>query len=297
MKFSERFKLIWWVILTLFLSVLLLIRFKLIIAGGITNFDLFILVFWFLFILYPLFSEITLFGISVKKEIDNLRNEIKNYFFEFKSEIKNDVKVQPIINVNNQQAKPQEYKEKVKEEAKEILGKKTSQVTIEKVDQKIYKPKTDYMKEKIKKIFFIEKKITAMMKEKYGKDFSPHIKFENNLGNKLIVDGIIFDETGIVNEIIEIRFITTRSFEAFKYVAGRFLKKIIKFGLYNTNLRLIVVSEEITSVDAQKIKDDIGLINLVKPSVDNKTIPKLNIEFYRLDKNQLIVVKPTKNEY
>jgi len=77
MKLPNWFKIIWWLIISFTTSIILIMRFNQIISGAHTNLDIFILLLWVILLLCPLFSEISFFGLKVKKELEDLKSTIQ----------------------------------------------------------------------------------------------------------------------------------------------------------------------------------------------------------------------------
>lgn len=76
MKLPNWFKIIWWVLLAGYFVFLFSQRYDVIISGTATPTDVVILLIVIAWFTIPLFQEVTIFGISLKKEIDNLKKEI-----------------------------------------------------------------------------------------------------------------------------------------------------------------------------------------------------------------------------
>lgn len=96
MKFGEKFKKIWWVILLSTLTIILIINLKLFPNSIFSNdnYELVLFIVWTCLMLIPLFGEIDLFGVKLKKDIE----EVKTKMFELKSELINSNSFNPIIN-------------------------------------------------------------------------------------------------------------------------------------------------------------------------------------------------------
>ena len=83
MKVPNWAKIIWWFSLVGFFAYLVWQRYMFIIGGDSTTIDIILLIIVFALLLIPLFQEVSIFGVSFKKEIDSLKDEIIN----LKSEI------------------------------------------------------------------------------------------------------------------------------------------------------------------------------------------------------------------
>lgn len=89
MKFPNWFKITWWVLLLGLTGIILLKRFTAITTGLSVPADVFVLLIFVALMLVPIFSEIEFFGIKLKKELDELKNDISIKFGEIKNEIHN----------------------------------------------------------------------------------------------------------------------------------------------------------------------------------------------------------------
>ncbi len=283
MNFSNNFKLIWWGALLLLLSLISAWR---LFINSFTSVDSFIFIFWFILVLFPIINEISFFGISIKKELENVKNEIKGYI----TEIKNNNNFQPTINVSTTAVDPKEYKEKTLAEMKQIIKSEeeslweTPQHTVEnKIGDDIAIP---VLTDRLNKIIVVEGLIAKDLEQRYGQNYRPQIRIKDQLSDKsMIIDGAIYDGEEIV-EIVEIKFITKKSFERFYFIAFGYLKKMFRFGFrYPVKIRMIVVSEEIDETFAQRLKDEVVKVNFNRSLGNNS--PHIDSEVYKLTNGNL----------
>lgn len=85
-------RLIWWVAMVLFFSLMTMRIWSPTLCGDFTYIKgngIILFLVWIALLLWPLFKEINLFGLSLKKEIDSLRSEIKEQRLEIKEQIVN----------------------------------------------------------------------------------------------------------------------------------------------------------------------------------------------------------------
>lgn len=80
-------KVIWWIILLIVSSIYIFSNYDRLIITP-TTIDIIILLALLIILFMPLVSEVSMFGMSIKKEIENTKNEMKNEFKELKYEIK-----------------------------------------------------------------------------------------------------------------------------------------------------------------------------------------------------------------
>jgi hypothetical protein len=93
MKFPAWVKTVWWLILLILLSIFIWKRYPVIISGTATASDLFIILIWVSICLFPLFQEMTFFGIKLKKEVESIRSDLKAEAQSLRSEIRNIINV------------------------------------------------------------------------------------------------------------------------------------------------------------------------------------------------------------
>jgi hypothetical protein len=244
-------------------------------------------------VLMPLFSEIKIFGLSFKREIEDAKKDIKSYITELKYEIKNNnnVNIQPNIYVSNvEQAKQAEFDDKIKKEEVEVEKKEKITFTLENIAKQNEVILNEKITERIEMIKNIEFLIFKKLAAKYGDDFQAQVKIQNNLGKNMIFDGVLYHNAKIV-EFIEVKLVSYKSFENFKYIIGRWLKKYIGFGL-KIPIRIILASKDLDQETALKIKNDLKFINMIKRFDSSSVIPQVNYEFIKIENNEIIEIYP-----
>ncbi len=279
MNFSDKFKKWYWFGLLIILTALCGWRLY---VGHFLNFDIYLFLIWFIAVLFPIISEISIFGLNVKKDIEIAKNEIKGYI----ADIKNNNNFQPIINVSSAPVDPKEYEEKTR---KEVLQ------GIESEEEAIGTVKNDNtVEERLQKIKTVEEFVNQKLYKLYGDNYKPQIKIENEVSKrKLILDGAIYENDEII-EVVEIKFITKISFESFYFIALNFLKKIYNFGFRDPiKIKMIVVSESLDERVALSIAKDILKLNYNRKF--GLDAPHIDIETYTFKSGQLSELK-TKSE-
>ena len=76
MNFSQKFKKIWWAILLIALSIFLVLRFPAMIAGMSVPADVVVFLVWIALAVAPIFAEVDLFGVKLKQQIGEIKEEI-----------------------------------------------------------------------------------------------------------------------------------------------------------------------------------------------------------------------------
>lgn len=99
MKLSNKFKIFWWALVLIANTIFLIIRFDNLASGTHTSIDAFLFLLWIVLILCPIFSEISFFGLSVKRELENLRNDIQLQITNLRIEIQNKLNLSQTISM------------------------------------------------------------------------------------------------------------------------------------------------------------------------------------------------------
>lgn len=298
MYFSNGFKIIWWIVLTIILTWVGAWRFG---VGAFNSFDIIIFIFWFILVLFPIVSEVSIFGVNVKKEIETAKNEIKSHIATIKTEIQSNLDFRQTFNFNPipVPAKTEEYKAKIKDEAREDIGddRAKGEKTAFLISESPHEKRTSDNKkalERIYKIMAIEKLISDQLQILYGEKYKPQMKLEDeNRKEKIITDALILrDDNKGIKEIVEIKFITSRSFESFYYVANRFIARIMKLGI-SIPVRFIVASEQMNIEGANILKNQLNKLN--NNRIINSRLPIVSGTFFKFEGKQLIEIKANSN--
>lgn len=100
MKFPNWFKVVWWLILLILSTTFLIFRIDDLLGAKVSILDFIVFVFWSFLTLFPIISEINIFGVKLKKELENFKDDINSTFVKFYNEIKNKIEVQTNFNPN-----------------------------------------------------------------------------------------------------------------------------------------------------------------------------------------------------
>ncbi len=133
--------------------------------------------------------------------------------------------------------------------------------------------------ERAQKIKKAEERLMPILQSELGDSFEPHMKILNSPGNEkpLIVDGVI-RRKGKVKLIVEIKYITERSFENLKFLIYRYRQKLNKLGIKGRIL-MVVASEEMTKEAAQEMyNENKKAANLMFFKVDNEKVERIEYE-------------------
>lgn len=101
----------------------LITRLNSIINGTSTPIDIKIFLIWIALLLVPIFEEISLFGIKLKREIDNLRTDLTGQILSLRTDIQNSIDFKTEIKPNFYLHPPADEQLSKIEEFKEVLDK------------------------------------------------------------------------------------------------------------------------------------------------------------------------------
>jgi hypothetical protein len=87
MRLPNWFKVVWWALLIALLTFFLFQRYPDLVEGRATPSDVFVFSVWAALVLVPLFQELNLFGVEVKREVRELRSEFKSELVNLRSQI------------------------------------------------------------------------------------------------------------------------------------------------------------------------------------------------------------------
>jgi hypothetical protein len=98
MKFPNWFKIAWWIVILASIGYLLIQRYADISSGKGNSVDLFILVIWVALAISPLFQEISLPGVTLKQQFEELKKDVKQELVNIRTAIANSVDVRTQVN-------------------------------------------------------------------------------------------------------------------------------------------------------------------------------------------------------
>jgi len=133
MKLLMKWKYIYWFLVVVFLTYLVIRRLPFLFNGNPTNMDIIVFVIWVALIVAPMFREVSIFGVGLKNEIDSIRIDLKGEMLNLRSEIQNTVNFNPQFYLGEAPADSElpGLREAVQKSIEEVFGTKdiqTSQV-------------------------------------------------------------------------------------------------------------------------------------------------------------------------
>ena len=286
MSFSNGFKKGWWALL---FGVCTLLGINRLHTGIFNDFDKLLFIFWAILALFPIISEVSIFGVSVKREIEAFKEEIKSLI--------NNINVQSVVHnhINTVPATTGEVQRKLQQESKEASRNEDDasstarpvSLTTEGVGRKT--TSNPRAQERLDRIAGIEQLVISYLIGIYGPAFKPQMRISDEKTNrKIIADGVIIRD-GFVKEVIEIKYITAKSFDNFYYLASRFVSKACDL-LWKIPVRFVVVSEEMNPTGALVIKEQINKLNSNKSFIPNQG--SVDAEFFKITDGRLEPVRP-----
>lgn len=78
MKFTNKFIIGWWIMLLIVFGIILIARFDNFASDTLILFDYIILVLLFILVFLPLYTEMSMFGFSLKREIESVEESVKD---------------------------------------------------------------------------------------------------------------------------------------------------------------------------------------------------------------------------
>ncbi len=126
MKIPNWLKIIWWFLLAGFFAYLVSQRYDSIVSGSATATDIVIFLILIALLTIPLFQEVSLFGLSFKKEIDKLKTEFKEQIINLRSDIqtinmKAEISPQIYLNTPPSDAELPSLKKQIQATVEEVL--------------------------------------------------------------------------------------------------------------------------------------------------------------------------------
>ncbi|PUB43907.1 hypothetical protein ACI51W_06360 [Pseudomonas marginalis] len=93
LKLPNWFKIVWWTLLTAALTHFLYNRYPDLTKGNASVADIVVFVIWIALLLAPLFNEVSMFGLKLKQEMDELKGFLTAQVSEIRSDVRNAVDV------------------------------------------------------------------------------------------------------------------------------------------------------------------------------------------------------------
>jgi hypothetical protein len=100
MKLPNWFKVLWWILLLSVLTYFLYQRYSDLTAGNASYADILVFLVWVSLFLLPLFQEISLFGLTLRQEMESLKNDVQGTMNQLRAEIRNSIDVRNQVSPN-----------------------------------------------------------------------------------------------------------------------------------------------------------------------------------------------------
>ncbi len=191
MDFPEKYRFRWWIALLIFFSSIII--YKLFTTGLTTVLDLIIVLISIVLLLMPLFEEIDIFGLRLKKEIDSLRTDLTSQIINLRSDVQNSIHIgmnqKQIIN-NYQSPPPDEELYKMEKNYNSFFNEFYDFVNVKKPEEV---PDLEVPVEitfLLSTRYRIEKELRRIWSDKFDRETPkyPAIKLLNDLNQHEIID-------------------------------------------------------------------------------------------------------------
>lgn len=293
MQFSNTFKVIWWILLFIVLTLACIYRLRF--WTEILSSDKYLFAFWCILALFPIVSEMSLLGVSVKKDIEKVKDEVRSWMTEIKNIIQNNnnrqnnsvnfynspVATKKEVESNREQEIQEESK--IQEELNtEILSSSTK---IKKIEEKTKEEKKKIREEKLLKIKTIEKEVWNYFLNQ-NINFRKHIKIEDNNGKNIILDGIITGEDG-EEKIVEIKLVGPSGWTSVLYfIMLDFLEKLGRYNI-DKDVIFVIVSENMDTKMITNIQNE-----FIKVKWNYRINKRINISgiFFKFENNKIHLI-------
>lgn len=104
MRFPNRFRIVYWLVVTGVVSAYLGMRLPDLRAGVATAADAVAIVVWLALVLVPIFAEVEIFGIRLRAQLDELKTEVKRDLADVRADVRNAIDVRatvsPVFNLS-----------------------------------------------------------------------------------------------------------------------------------------------------------------------------------------------------
>ena len=98
MKLPNWFRIIWWGLLLIVVSLYLFKRYPELILGKSAPVDVVVFLVWIALWLLPIVSELNLFGIKLKKEVEAIHKDLSNRIDTLRNELHNTIDIRSQVN-------------------------------------------------------------------------------------------------------------------------------------------------------------------------------------------------------
>jgi hypothetical protein len=123
-KFPLLLKWIWWFILVAMISIVLWKRLDLTAAGRSTSFDSVVFVIWVALLLAPIFSEVKIWGVELRQDIEEARKDLSKQIQAVTAEVRSSINVQATISNAVQAPPPDSLLPSIRDEVERALNAK-----------------------------------------------------------------------------------------------------------------------------------------------------------------------------
>lgn len=180
-------------------------------------------------------------------------------------------KVADTVNAfKTKRASDAEVDDKLKEDTKEELE------IIPAPDEPTPSTSSERTKERMLRVKRVEELVQAYLQENI-KGYEPHVKLVKGSAS-IVVDGVIRRKSGKIGAVVEIRYITPKSFPILRILINGFYGKLARCDIRKRAL-VPVVSENLTVDDAKKMNEENkNLASLLFLSLHDEKVERVTID-------------------
>jgi hypothetical protein len=235
MKFPNLFKIIWWLVLLLSTSVVIILRYDALVTSKYSLLDLLILFIWICLLFLPIISELSFLGIKIKKDIENVKKDIITELVRIQATFNNNLNIN--ANLNLQHPTNDEIKSKRSEDAESVV--ENGNKNLSEVD------KSRLGNDKAIILSRVELAEVLAFQELESELFQP-IKKQIKFNDRLIVDGYYLD--GNREVIVEIKYTQKKDWMNYIGFVLNLADEISKANRFlSPSLLLVVVTENLSN--------------------------------------------------
>ena len=160
--------------------------------------------------------------------------------------------------------------------ATRIQNEVLSQIKIEDgVAPRIPNTENEQVINRFNKVLGIESKIQTLLREKYGTLYRPEVRLSRG-GKEIIVDGLIYSRKNKIHAAVEIKYFSSKSFDALKFIISRRRTKLVSLGI--KRLYVILVSNDLSDEEALKIySENLHQAQIFFYVLKNEELTEINI--------------------
>jgi len=210
MKIPNWIKIVWWLLLLGLTTSVLILRFNKILNGQSIPFDVFVFLIWTALMLFPIYSQVELFGIKLHREIEQIKKDINEKLIDLKTDIKINQAQSFTANILGYGPPPPDDKlPDLELQIEQIIGKKLEKFRIQdniELNGRLTIPENNLLLFKVR--YSIEQQVNRIWEnrfaKKYNLDFRGTIPIWKQIQELMQFEIIKDNLYGILREVLSI---------------------------------------------------------------------------------------------